>query len=191
MKIALTGAMGCGKSAALNAFKLAGVKTLDADKLAHFVLENDLDVISKVKELLGQDVYQNGIPNRKKIAEVVFSSQKKLESLERIIHPAIEKIWSVESEKENGIVVVEIPLLYEKKLEKNFDICVSVLCSETLRVKRLAERGLSPQEISKRDAFQLPPAEKAKLADIVLFNEGDLDFLNRQADSVISRLNQK
>ncbi len=183
--------MGCGKSTALNAFKLAGAKTLDADKLAHFVLENDSEVISKVKELLGNDVYKDGKPDRPEIAKIVFSSAQKLEALEKIIHPAIEKIWNSESEKENGIVVVEIPLLFEKKLEKNFDICVSIFCSENLRAKRLAERGLTPQEISKRDAFQLPPAEKAKLADIVLFNEGDLNFLNKQADSVISRLKQK
>lgn len=188
MKIALTGAMGCGKSATRNAFELAGAKVLDTDKLAHQVLENNQSVIKAVKALLGDDVYlDNGKPDRTKIATIVFSDSKKLQALEEIIHPAIEKIWDNE-DSENNIVVVEVPLLYEKKLEKHFDICVSVLCSEALRIKRLIQRGMNLSEISKRDAFQFSATEKAKLADIVLFNEGNLDFLNKQVAFVLSRL---
>ncbi|MBR7105532.1 MAG: dephospho-CoA kinase [Opitutales bacterium] len=187
MKIALTGAMGCGKSATRQAFEMAGTKVLDADKLAHFVLENDSTVIKSVKALLGDDTYENGKPNRQKIAQAVFSDSKKLQALEEIIHPAIEKIWT-SAMQDNQIVVVEIPLLFEKKLEKHFDICVSVFCSEALRVKRLIQRGMNLQEILKRDAFQLSATEKAKRADIVLFNEGSLDFLNKQVAFVLSRL---
>lgn len=187
MKIALTGAMGCGKSATRQAFELVGAKVLDADKLAHFVLENDPVVIESVKKLLGDKTYENGKPNRQKIAQAVFSDSQKLQSLEEIIHPAIEKIWTSAMD-DNQVVVVEIPLLFEKKLEKHFDICVSVYCSEALRYERLVQRGMTPQEIIKRDAFQLSATEKAKRADIVLFNEGTLDFLNKQVAFVLSRL---
>jgi len=57
-----------------------------------------------------------------------------------------------------------------------------------LRMKRLIQRGMNLQEILKRDAFQLSATEKAKRADIVLFNEGSLDFLNKQVAFVLSRL---
>ncbi len=191
MKIALTGAMGCGKSAALDAFRLAGAKVLDADKLAHTALETNPTVIEKIKQLFGDNIYEaNGKPNRVNIAKQVFSDSQKLEKLEKIIHPTIKKIWEDKNLSEDNIVV-EVPLLFEKKLEKDFDICVSVLCSEALRLKRLLQRGMNPEEISKRDAFQLSAQEKAKLADIVLFNEGNLDFLNRQAAFILSRLNHK
>ena len=188
MKIALTGAMGCGKSATRNAFELAGAKVLDADKLAHNVLETDKDVIEKVKALLGNDAYfSDGKPDRAKIASQVFSDSKKLHTLEEIIHPAIKKIWDCQ-DSTNDVVVVEVPLLFEKKLENDFDICVSVYCSQALRIKRLIQRGMTPSEISKRDAFQFSATEKAKLADIVLFNEGNLEFLNKQVAFVLSRL---
>jgi len=55
-------------------------------------------------------------------------------------------------------------------------------------MKRLIQRGMNLQEILKRDAFQLSATEKAKRADIVLFNEGSLDFLNKQVAFVLSRL---
>jgi len=186
--IALTGAMGSGKSAALAAFAEAGAKTLDADALAHEALESDPEVAAKVRRVFGEDAFgENGSPDRAAIARMAFADPRKLAELEAAIHPVIEKKWRAECASEKT-VVVEIPLLFEKKLEKNFDVCVSVLCSETLRKKRLVMRGMQPEEIKKRDAFQLPPSEKANRADIVIFNESGFDFLKMQAAQVLSRL---
>lgn len=86
--------------------------------------------------------------------------------------------------------MVEVPLLFEKKLEKKFDFCITVFCSEPLRKFRLSNRGMSDEQIARRDAFQMPPEQKSKLADIVLFNESDTAFLKRQAELVLSRLNK-
>lgn len=83
--------------------------------------------------------------------------------------------------------VIEVPLLYEKNLEKNFDLCLDVFCSKSLRRARLAARGMNPAEIFARDAFQLSPEKKASLADVVLFNESSKSFLEVQAALVLSR----
>lgn len=88
----------------------------------------------------------------------------------------------------NPPTVVEVPLLFEKKLESDFDFCVDVLCSRKLRCKRLKGRGMSESEISARDAFQLPPEAKASQADAVLFNESDIEFLQMQAALCLLRL---
>ncbi len=187
--IALTGSMGNGKSAATSVFAELGVKTLDADKLSHFVLNEDSVVKNEVKKLLGNVYSPDGSADRKAIAKQVFADKNKLELLEKIIHPAIEKIW-LEEAKKHSLLIVEVPLLYEKRLEHKFDLCISVYCSDELRCKRLVQRGMSIEEISARDAFQMPSKQKASLADIVLFNESSINFLKMQAVKVLSRLIQ-
>lgn len=190
-KIAITGGMGCGKSTASLAFESLGVLVLDADKLAQQALANDVEVRKSVVSIFGESAYlPDGTPNRKAIADIVFADKQKLISLEKILHPAVRKIWESAAEKRRKecesnpalpqAIVVEVPLLFEKELEKHFDFCITVFCSETLRMARLKERGMSPQEISARDAFQLPQKKKIELADIALFNETSCEFLNEQ-----------
>lgn len=187
--VALTGGMGCGKSAAAAAFESFGIRTADADRLAHEALFSD-GVRASVSALLGREVYaEDGTPRRDIIAKKVFADSVLLEKLEQIVHPQVEKMWRESAQKED-ILVVEVPLLFEKKLESGFDLCVSVLCSERLRRRRLEQRGMSAEQIAARDAFQMPPMRKAILADVVLFNETSLDFLKMQVGRVVSRLKQ-
>ncbi len=200
LKVAITGGMGCGKSAAVQVLKDMGVEVLDADKLCHKALEVDCNVQTAVKSLLGEDSYDKttGFPRRDVIAKKVFSNSVLLEGLEKILHPAIEKMWEEKAEeiakKENGadcgipIVAVEVPLLYEKSLEKKFDVCICVYCSNELRIKRLENRGMALEQIASRDAFQIPSEIKAAKADIVLFNETDFEFLQKQTALVLYRL---
>ena len=187
--IGLTGSMGNGKSAVAQIFAELGIKVLDADKLAHKVLNEDVLVKSEVLKILPNAYTLDGTADRKAIAKEVFADKNKLELLEKIIHPAIEKIWQSEATKHN-LLVVEVPLLYEKRLENKFDLCISVYCSDELRRKRLEQRGMTPQEISERDAFQMSSNQKAQLADIVLFNESSIEFLKMQTIKILSRLTQ-
>ena len=185
--IALTGAMGCGKSAAAAAFASLGVKVLDADKLAHIALEEDAAVRKTLLKIVGNSAFKNGKPDRRAIAAAVFSDTAKLAELENAVHPAVGRMWRAQSVPD-APTVVEVPLLFEKKLEGNFDLCIDVLCSERVRRARLLGRGMSLEEILERDALQMPPLKKAELADIVLFNETSTDFLKKQAALVLSRL---
>ena len=73
-------------------------------------------------------------------------------------------------------------------LESKFDLCICVYCSDELRRNRLSQRGMTAEEISARDAFQMQPKQKAMLADIVLFNESSTEFLKMQAARILSRL---
>lgn len=187
LTIGLTGAMGAGKSAALRAFEELGAETADADKLAHEVLENDEAAKAEIRKLLGDEVFDAaGRPIRAEIAKKVFAERELLKSLEGILHPAVRKLWKAPLKRPNAFAkVVEIPLLFEKNLEKDFDFCVSVFCSEALRKKRLTARGLSPQEIEMRDALQLSALKKADMANVVLFNESDEAFLKKQAAIIL------
>ena len=187
--IALTGAMGCGKSVASAAFAELGVRVLDADKLAHRARDEDGRVRECLMEIVGPCAYRDGRADRTAIARAVFSDKAKLERLEECVHPAVERLWLKESENE-ALCLVEVPLLFEKKLEGGFDLCIDVFCSEQLRRRRLLDRGMSAEEILRRDALQMSPFKKAELADVVLLNESTTDFLKQQARLVISRLKE-
>ncbi len=187
--IALSGAMGCGKSAAADIFKSLGANVVSADELAKNILYSDLTVRSKIIEILGTQCFQkNGEPILKEIAKVLFFNAAKLAEYEAIIHPKVlEKVKELCAASE-GIFVLEIPLLFEKKLEKHFKICATVHCSEQVRLKRLEKRNLSSAEITARDAFQFTSIKKSELADVVFFNDGSLSFLKEQILIFVEKL---
>lgn len=199
LKIGLTGGMGCGKSAASAIFRELGLEVLDADALAHRALSEDAQVRAKLSEIFGACAFlPDGSPNRPEIARMAFSDRGRLAALEAAVHPAVREAWTARArEIQNAAgggfsaLAVEIPLLFEKGLEKHFDICVTVFCSEATRLDRLRKRGMNPEEIGARDAFQLPPLEKVRLASVALFNEGDFDFLRRQAALTLFNLKDR
>ncbi|MBO7521237.1 MAG: dephospho-CoA kinase [Opitutales bacterium] len=185
--IALTGSIGSGKSAAGRIFASLGARVLDSDKLSKKVLFEDSDAQAQIRGLLGDSCFDGGAPVPGKIADAVFADKEKLSALERIIHPRVEKLWRKQSEGAE-VCVVEIPLLFEKNLEKGFDICLAVFCSEGVRVQRLLQRGLSVREIGRRTAAQLPQSEKVARAQTAFFNEGSADFLKEQIELFLARL---
>ncbi|MBR4597756.1 MAG: dephospho-CoA kinase [Opitutales bacterium] len=185
--IALTGSIGAGKSAAGRIFAELGMRVLDADKLAKKVLFEDLQAQAQIREALGDCCFEGGQPDAKKIADAVFADEKKLAALEKIIHPRVEKLWRQGSAGAE-VCVVEIPLLFEKNLEKNFDICLTVFCSEGVRVQRLLQRGMSLVEIERRTGAQMPQSEKVARSQTAFFNDGSVDFLREQIELFLARL---
>lgn len=161
LKIGLTGGMGCGKSAAADAFRKLGVEVLDADKLAHIALAENMSVRDSLSKIFGEKAFPpNENPNRAEIARIAFSDKEKLAALENALHPAINAMWlerlreiQASCDGKFSALVVEMPLLFEKGLEKNFDICITVFCSETARRERLLKRGMSEHDIDARDAY--------------------------------------
>lgn len=101
--------------------------------------------------------------------------------------PLIESVRIALQDENRRPKVVEMPLLFEKKLEKEFDFCVDVYCSKRLRQMRLLERGMSAQDILSRDAFQLSAEKKMSLANAVVFNESTKLFLSVQVALILSR----
>ena len=187
--IGLTGSLGSGKSFAAALFKKHGVNVVSADDLAKRVLAEDADTRPELVRVLGDVCFMpNGAPDTKKIAEAVFSDSEKLRKIEEMLHPRALLLWQTQAEKFEGLSVLEIPLLFEKKLEKLFDICATVFCSGQIRLERLAQRGMSPNEIAARDKFQMSVADKLKLADIAFFNEGSAEFLEAQILIFVDKL---
>lgn len=188
MVIGLTGGIGCGKSAAAACFVEFGFMHVDADALAHQALSLP-EVASALKARWGAAcLASDGSPDRAWIAEKVFGDRAELEFLESLVHPVVAELRRVAVADASRSYVVEIPLLFEKRLESQFDCVVCVACSESVRMRRLQERGLSPAESGRRIKAQMPLDQKVKLADHVLWNDGDRAFLRAQVERMVGEV---
>ena len=190
MKIGLTGGIACGKSVVLEMFKEAGWHTLSADALVHKLLDHDPEVIEAVISKFGIEVKASDASlNKKAIAKVVFADSQQREWLEGLLHPLVRKRWtSALDEEPDKNWVVEIPLLFEKKLEKDFDLVVCLSSSRENQLERLQSRGMNEADAEARIASQAPLAEKIEKSDFVLTNTGSLNFLRKQFQILIESL---
>ena len=190
MKIALTGGMGCGKTFVLSCFKKCGWVTVETDAITRSILADDASVAAEIKIKFGEKVFDSaGKIDRKALAARVFCDETELRTLEDILHPRIQTEWeNVIREAGNTPAIVEIPILFEKKLEKLFDISVCVTASRHTQIARLAQRGFGREEALARMARQLPMREKELRADFVISNNGNPELTQAQVTQLTGRI---
>lgn len=173
--------MGCGKSTVLRWLAGRGVAVFDSDACVRRLYEEDASLQEALRERFGAGIFTpGGKVDRGAIGSIVFQDPSKLVALEALLHPRVRASWQEETRKAHACLVVEIPLLFEKELEDCFDLTCSVISNPHTQHRRLTGRGWSPSEIKGRLARQWPLAEKARRADVVILNDGDLDHLERQ-----------
>jgi dephospho-CoA kinase len=182
MRIALTGGIACGKSTAAKIFASLGCATLSTDALAHETL-NAHDIAAQIRKHFGPSTLNpDGSVNRKTLGNLVFNHAESRLWLEKLVHPAINQRWQALTLAEpDKIWVVEIPLLFEGKLETLFEAVVCVHCTEETQLARMAARNLPEPDARARLQAQYPLGEKMRRAAFCLFNEGSLAFLREQA----------
>ncbi len=180
-RIGLTGGMGCGKSTAGGVFRDQGFGVIESDAVVRELWETDEELKQAARKRWGERILEQGKVSRRKVAGIVFADSRELEWLEGVLHPKVRLHWHsamrVEPQKD---WVVEIPLLFEKNLATEFDFTLCIASSPALQAARLAARGLSPVEVTARQARQWPLQQKIDQADWVALNDGSLDFLRRQ-----------
>lgn len=188
--VGLTGGMGCGKSTAAALFAELGFRRLDADRTVHEVLLPSAEVAQAIRERFGAGVLNAaGGLDRAKLGAVVFGDAAALAWLEDLLHPQLRAHWDgIYARAQDEKFIVEVPLLFEKRLENRFDFTVCVTTSSDLQLRRLEQRGVSPEIARQRLAKQLPLARKCELADFVLINDGTLEFLREQVSELARRL---
>ncbi|MGC6606325.1 MAG: dephospho-CoA kinase [Lentimonas sp.] len=186
----LTGGIGCGKSTVVRLFAEAGWRTVESDQIVRDLLLTSDRVQSELRERWGDSVFEEvGKVDRKAIARIVFSHDEELDWLERLLHPEVRSVWlgQLTSEPAENCLV-EIPLLFEKKLESEFDLTVCVVSPPDVVEARMVRRGYTGAEVEQRRSRQMPLREKAQRADRVLSNAGSLEFLKRQTLRLIKEL---
>jgi len=195
--IGILGGIGSGKSTVAAEFAKLGCKVIDADKIAHELLDEPA-VKAKIVGLFGRAILDSaGKIDREKLAEVVFADADKLSSLNRIIHPLVlqradELIEKYQAEvgavREPPVqaIILDMPLLVEVGWDKRCDKLIFVDCEEKLRLNRAKKLRFDKNQVKIRENFQISLDNKANLADNTVENNSDFSALARQVTDIFS-----
>jgi len=194
MKVGLTGGIGAGKSTVADLFSQKGAVVIRSDELARQVIEPQTPGFQQVIDRFGQDfVNAEGYIDRAKLAQIVFHDDAALKDLENIVHPLVRSKTNqiIGQHTSETIIVNEIPLLLEKKMESLFDFLVIVISSEKNRLERLTQRGLTTEQAIARMAKQVSDDERKAAADFLIVNDGNLDQLEADVEKIWQTLQER
>lgn len=191
--VGLTGGIGSGKSTVAAFFKQQGAEVVDADQIAREVVEPGRPALEAIIKAFGRDVLQsNGRLDRARLAAIVFKDVAARERLEAITHPPIRQrlLEEVEARRARpGLLVLDIPLLYERPRIEAVDAVVVVWVDAATQLERLLARGgLDEKAARARIAAQMPLDEKKARADHVIDNSGSREATRRQVDALVNLL---
>ena len=195
--IGLTGGIGSGKSTVSEYLLRKGYKVIDADAISRAATGPEGPALEPILLEFGAGVFNDdGTLDRKAMADIVFSSDEKRHKLEDIVCTIVKNEFMAEvehliEEGHEGPVFFDAPLLFEMGLENSVDESWLVTASVEIRTNRVMKRdGLSREEVMSRIESQMPDIEKELLADHVITNSLDLNWLFEQVDALLSMLEE-
>jgi len=190
--IGILGGVGSGKSTVAAEFAKLGCKVIDADKIAHELLDKKT-VQDRIVALFGKNILDSsGKIDHKNLADVVFADADKLSSLNKIIHPLVleraeELIRQYNRQNEVKAIVLDMPLLVEVGWARRCDKLIFVDCKRQLRVDRAKKMGVFDEnQVKIRENFQISLDNKANLTDNIIDNNSDFSALARQVTDIFS-----
>ena len=206
LRVGLTGGIACGKTVVGEMFATRGAHVIQADHIAHELMQPGGTVYNQVVLHFGREILQpDGRIDRQKLAQAAFgnpapgaASPPRIEELNRIVHPAVvaaqeEWLADIGRRDAHAIAMVEAALILEAGVAHRFDRLVVVTCTTEARLQRFAHRlHMEPQkarqEMERRMAAQMPDEEKVRRADYVIDNSGALADTERQVDKIMQEL---
>jgi len=188
--LGLTGGFGTGKSTVSSMLKSLGAKIIDADKLAGKYLRKNTLTYKKIISVFGSAILKNGRIERRKLSLAAFKSKDSIRKLNSIIHPEVIKdIKRKIAAVSKGIIVLDVPLLFEAGLEKAADKVVVVKLDKAKQLERIRKKSLlTDKEINKRIKAQLPLSFKIREADFVIDNNGSIEKTKKQIVAIWNKL---
>lgn len=211
LRVGLTGGVAAGKSAVGEMFVALGAHLIQADQIAHQLMQPGEAVYQLVVEHFGAGILNpDGTVNRARLAEAAFGQPGKknsslqnsrIQELNQIVHPAVikrQEMWMEEvgRREPQGVAMVEAALILEAGVGKRFDRLVVVTCGPDQRVQRWAQRmkvdeESARREVSRRVAAQLPDADKIKAADYIIDNSDSFDETSKQVAVIYQKLKRE
>lgn len=210
LKVGLTGGIAAGKSVVGEMLVALGAHLVQADRIAHSLMQPGEAVYNEVVRHFGREILnRDGSVNRAKLAEAAFGpatseegvsriQQSRIEELNRIVHPVVirnQDAWMQETGRQDphAVAIVEAALILEAGAGDRFDRLIVVTCGADQRVSRFAARQkidleAARKEVVRRMAAQLPDEEKIKVADYVIDNSGTLAQTREQVRQVWGKL---
>ncbi|MFI3305739.1 MAG: dephospho-CoA kinase [Rikenellaceae bacterium] len=192
IKVGITGGIGSGKSTLCRHFRESGVAHYDSDRRARTLMESDIELRTKITELLGEQSYNDYDElNRRYIADTIFGDETKRLALNAIVHPAVMRDFAAwvdnQSEQSTPYVIMESAILFDANLQSNVDYTVAVLAPEEMRLTRVVNRdGCTLEQAQARMAAQLTDDELHSRASYSVVNifEEDLEGAAQRLDQI-------
>jgi dephospho-CoA kinase len=195
LKVGLTGGIASGKSTVSEAFARLGAKVLDADTVAREVVLPGQPAWLKLKQAFGPEFFfPDGEVNRSKLRRLVFADPEQRSKLNAIVHPEVMKeinrrFEQLTTSAQDGVVVVDVPLLLEVGVAHRFDRVIVVYVTKSVQIKRLRQRdGLSMEGAKRALSAQMVLDKKVEQADYVIDNSGTRDETQAQVEKVWQEL---
>jgi dephospho-CoA kinase len=172
LKIGLTGGIGSGKTTIAKIFELLNVPVYYADAASKRLYKIDKELMQKMKQHFGDDIYNKDELDRTKLASLVFNDPKKLELLNSLVHPpTIRDAVEWMNQQTTQYIIKEAALLFESGSNAGLDYVIGVYAPQDIRIKRVMERDNATQEeVLNRMARQMDEETKMKLCDFVITN---------------------
>ncbi len=206
LKVGLTGGIASGKSTVGGMFSVLGAHIIQADVIAHQLMQPGEKVYDEVVRHFGGGILDpDGTINRSRLAELAFSAKpgqpSRVQELNQIVHPAVihaQEEWMEEVGRSDpqAIAIVEAALILEAGAGKRFDRLVVVACGPEQRIARWARKQnvdpeIAGKEVERRMAAQLPDEEKIRAAHYVIDNSGSLHQTEEQVRVVYDQLRRE
>ena len=186
--VGLTGGIGSGKSTVSQLLSERGAIIVDADAVARELQQPGTEVLRRMAEAFGQEICNaDGSLNRQAVADKVFGNAEALKILNGIVHPAIGKEMNRRIEEQrstNNVVVLDIPLLVENPREGLCGVIVVDVPVDIAVDRLVSARGMVKEDAEARVSRQASREDRRAIADKVIDNSRDLEFLRQQVDEV-------
>lgn len=188
--VGLTGGIGTGKSSALAEFEKLGAATVSLDQVAREQAKKGREGYKAIVRDFGTCILKkDGNIDRGLLGRVVFSDKKARIGLEKATHPFILREMKKLIGRMNGLVVVDVPLLFEKKLQRHFDATILIACKPQKQLRRILKRdNLDSTQARQRILSQWPLAKKRTLADVTIDNDKDIRQLSKNVNKYYAGL---
>jgi dephospho-CoA kinase len=196
LRYGLTGGIASGKSTVAAMLRELGFPVLEADRIAHQVIEPGQPAYAEVIAKFGKEILDaDQFINRGRLGAIVFNDREKLDQLNAILHPRVEEemikqFAQLERAGKYKAAFVAAALIFEANLHKRLDGVVVAWCMSEQQLARLIDRGLSEAEARKRIALQMPVQEKLALATDKIDCSDSLKETRRQVEALATKLRQ-
>jgi dephospho-CoA kinase len=194
MILGLTGGIATGKSTVTGMLRERGIPVIDADQIAREVVELGKPAYEAILDHFGHDILlADGQLDRKKLGEIVFSDESERQKLNAIVHPEVRRVMREEAraaeKNDASIVFMDIPLLYESKLQYMVEKTVVVYAPASMQLARMLERDeLEEEQALKRLRAQFPIDQKREGADYLIDNSGSREETERQVEDMLAKI---
>ena len=185
--IGLTGIIGSGKTFALNFYKKKGYSIFSADEEVKKILKTSI-VKKKINKSF-PEVFDRNKLNKNKLAQIVFSNKNKLKKIENIIHPIVNKKKNLFIKKnKKKIIILEIPIIFEKKSAKNYDYIILMQINKKKQFERVIKRkNMTLKLLNDINLNQISSKQK-KYADFIVNNNNSKQETKKKLQSILNEI---